>query len=93
MGWPWPPSPRGRWPAERTQNLVAAFVVILLGAWNDYVLALVITFSQSVTLPLYLQVHPSATVALVAIVPPAAIGLVSQRYLTRGLSFGAARGR
>jgi multiple sugar transport system permease protein len=74
-------------------GLVAAFVVIFLGAWNDYVLALVITFSQAVTLPLYLQAHPSATVALVAIVPPALVGLATQRYLIRGLSFGAARGR
>jgi multiple sugar transport system permease protein len=75
-------------------GLVAAFILIFLGAWNDYVLALVVTFSQSVTLPLYLQAHPNATVALVSIVPPALIGLASHRYLVRGLSFGtASRGR
>jgi multiple sugar transport system permease protein len=67
---------------------VAAFTLIFLGAWNDYVLALVVTFSQSITLPLYLQAHPNATVALVSIVPPALIGLASQRFLVRGLSFG-----
>jgi multiple sugar transport system permease protein len=73
-----------------TPGLVAAFTLIFLGAWNDYVLALVVTFSQSVTLPLYLQAHPNATVALVSVLPPALIGLALQRYLTRGLSFGAA---
>jgi multiple sugar transport system permease protein len=71
-------------------GLVAAFILIFLGAWNDYVLALVVTFSQSVTLPLYLSAHPNATVALVSIIPPVLIGLASQRYLIRGLSFGAA---
>jgi multiple sugar transport system permease protein len=71
-------------------GLVAAFTLIFLGAWNDYVLALVVTFSQSVTLPLYLQAHPNATVALVSIIPPALLGLASQRYLIRGLSFGTA---
>jgi multiple sugar transport system permease protein len=74
-------------------GLVAAFILIFLGAWNDYVLALVVTFSQSVTLPLYLQAHPNATVALVSILPPALIGLIAQRYLIRGLSFGAAGGK
>jgi multiple sugar transport system permease protein len=69
-------------------GLIAAFTLIFLGAWNDYVLALIVTFSQSVTLPLYLQAHPNATVALVSIVPPALIGLASQRFLVRGLSFG-----
>ena len=71
-------------------GLVAAFILIFLGAWNDYVLALVVTFSQSVTLPLYLQAHPNATVALVSIVPPALLGLAAQRYVVRGLSFGTA---
>jgi multiple sugar transport system permease protein len=73
-------------------GLAAAFILIFLGAWNDYVLALVVTFSQSVTLPLYLQAHPNATVALVSIVPPALLGLAAQRYLIRGLSFGTAGG-
>jgi multiple sugar transport system permease protein len=71
-------------------GLVAAFILIYLGAWNDYVLALVVTFSQSVTLPLYIQAHPSAAVAVVAVVPPALVGLLAQRHLVRGLSFGAA---
>jgi multiple sugar transport system permease protein len=73
-------------------GLASAFILIFLGAWNDYVLALVVTFSQSVTLPLYLQAHPNATVALVSVLPPALLGLASQRYLIRGLSFGAAGG-
>lgn len=71
-------------------GLGAAFILIFLSAWNDYVLALVVTFSQSVTIPLYMQAHPSAAVALVSIVPPITIGLAAQRYVLRGLSFGAA---
>jgi multiple sugar transport system permease protein len=71
-------------------GLTAAFILIFLGAWNDYVLALVVTFSQSVTLPLYIQAHPSAAVAVVAVLPPLMVGLLSHRHLVRGLSFGTA---
>ena len=69
-------------------GLAAAFTLVFISAWNDYFLALVITFSQSVTLPLYIQAHPQPSVIVASIVPPVVVGLVAQRALTRGLSFG-----
>jgi multiple sugar transport system permease protein len=68
--------------------LAAAFTLVFILAWNDYFLALVVTFSQSVTLPLYIQAHPMATVIVASILPPVLVGLIAQRALTRGLSFG-----
>ena len=69
-------------------GLAAAFTLVFISAWNDYFLALVITFSQSVTLPLYIQAHPQPSVIVASIVPPVIVGLVAQRAVTRGLSLG-----
>jgi multiple sugar transport system permease protein len=68
--------------------LGAAFLLIFLAAWNDYFLALVVTFSQSVTLPLYIQAHPVPSVILLSVIPPILVGLAAQGALTRGLSLG-----
>jgi multiple sugar transport system permease protein len=68
--------------------LAAAFTLIFISAWNDYFLALVVTFSQSVTLPLYIQAHPNPSVIVLSILPPVLVGLAAQRALARGLSFG-----
>jgi multiple sugar transport system permease protein len=69
--------------------LGAAFLLVFLAAWNDYFLALVVTFSQSVTLPLYIQAHPVPSVILLSVIPPILVGLAAQGALTRGLSLGA----
>ena len=69
-------------------SLAAAFTLVFIIAWNDYFFALVVTFSQSVTLPLYIQAHPMPAVIVASILPPVLVGLVAQRALTRGLSFG-----
>jgi multiple sugar transport system permease protein len=75
-------------------GLAAAFTLVFISAWNDYFLALVITFSQSVTLPLYIQAHPQPSVIVASIIPPVIVGLVAQRALVRGLSLGVVdRGR
>ena len=68
--------------------LAAAFTLTFIFAWNDYFLALVVTFSQSVTLPLYIQAHPMPSFIVASIVPPVLVGLAAQRALARGLSFG-----
>jgi multiple sugar transport system permease protein len=74
-------------------GLAAAFTLVFISAWNDYFLALVVTFSQSVTLPLYIQAHPAPAVIVVSILPPVLVGLLAQRALARGLSFGVVRQR
>jgi multiple sugar transport system permease protein len=83
-------------------GLVAAFILIFIGSWNDYFLALVLTFSQSITIPLFIQVQAQyvtgvtpwaniAVITLVSILPPVVAGLALQRYITRGLTFGAVK--
>jgi multiple sugar transport system permease protein len=83
-------------------GLVAAFILIFIGAWNDYFLALVLTFAQSITIPLFIQVQAQyvtgvtpwaniAVITLVSILPPVIAGLALQRYITRGLTFGAVK--
>jgi multiple sugar transport system permease protein len=71
--------------------LAAAFTLVFIAAWNDYFIALVVTFSQSVTLPLYIQAHPMPAVIVASILPPVLVGVAAQRALARGLSFGLAR--
>jgi len=83
-------------------GLVAAFILVFIGAWNNYFLALVLTFSNAVTVPLFIQtqaqyvtgVTPWANIAvitLVSVLPPVLAGLLLQRYLTHGLTFGAVK--
>ena len=83
-------------------GLVAAFILIFIGSWNDYFLALVLTFAQSITIPLFIQVQAQyvtgvtpwaniAVITLVSVLPPVVAGLALQRYITRGLTFGAVK--
>jgi multiple sugar transport system permease protein len=82
-------------------GLVAVFVLTMIGAWNEYLFALVLSFSESVTVPLFLQVQTSvlrgtewwnmAAIALLAVIPVVVAGLALERYITRGLTFGAVK--
>lgn len=83
-------------------GLVAAFILIFIGSWNDYFLALVLTFANAVTVPLFIQMQTSlltgitpwaniAVITLVSVLPPVVAGLLLQRYITHGLTFGAVK--
>jgi multiple sugar transport system permease protein len=83
-------------------GLVAAFILIFIGSWNNYFLALVLTFANAVTVPLFIQTQAQyvtgitpwaniAVITLVSMLPPIIAGLLLQRYLTRGLTFGAVK--
>jgi multiple sugar transport system permease protein len=75
----------------------ALFVFIL--NWSDFLIALVMTQDRAKTAPVYLQALQSgasgqeygkqAALAMILIMPPAIFGLAIQRYLVRGLTFGA----
>jgi multiple sugar transport system permease protein len=75
----------------------ALFVFIL--NWSDFLIALVMTQDRAKTAPVYLQALQSgssgqeygkqAALAMILILPPAVFGLAIQRYLVRGLTFGA----
>ncbi len=82
---------------------VAAVVVLsFVQTWSAFLLATVLTSdSAAQTLPVYLgrfvtgyniEWGPLAAAGLITMLPPIAIGLIFQRYLIRGLTFGAVKG-
>lgn len=83
-------------------GLVAVFVLSLIGAWNEYLVALTLTFTESITIPLFMQMQVSQTgytewwnmsaIALVSVIPMIVAGLALERYITSGLTFGALKG-
>jgi multiple sugar transport system permease protein len=67
--------------------------------WSDFILALILTDRNWSTIPVYLDklqsgyvgklYGPKAALAVIAVIPPVIFGLVIQKYLVRGLTFGA----
>jgi len=83
-------------------GLVAVFVLSLIGAWNEYLVAVTLTFRESITIPLFMQMQVSQTgytewwnmsaIALVSVLPMMIAGMALERYITSGLTFGALKG-
>lgn len=75
----------------------ALFVFIL--NWSDYLIALLLTTREWVTIPVYMASLSSsmtgqlygakAALGLIAAVPPVILGISIQKHLVRGLTFGA----
>jgi len=67
------------------------FVFIL--CWSDYSVARILTNHQWVTVPVFLDglttYGPKAAMGVIATLPPIVLGLLIQRDLVRGLTFGA----
>ena len=67
------------------------FVFIL--CWSDYTVARILTNHQWVTVPVFLDglttYGPKAAMGVIATLPPIVLGLLIQRDLVRGLTFGA----
>jgi multiple sugar transport system permease protein len=73
------------------------FVFIL--NWSDFLIALVLTDRRWTTIPVHIsklqsalvgQLYgPKAALGLIAAVPPIVLGILIQKYLVRGLTFGA----
>ncbi len=73
------------------------FVFIL--NWSDYLFALLLTQKEWVTLPVYMATLTSAmggqmygmkaALGVIAAIPPVIFGLMIQKHLVRGLTFGA----
>jgi multiple sugar transport system permease protein len=78
----------------------AAFAFIL--SWTEFLFALVLTRTNSVTLPVALagiitgfqgnQYGEAAALTMVSLIPALAIGVLIQRHLVRGLTLGAVQG-
>jgi multiple sugar transport system permease protein len=79
--------------------VTALFIFILV--WTEFLVGLTLTLNNIVPLPVQLAKYQSATggqlygiqsaLALVAIVPPTIFGLMIQKYLVTGLTFGAVK--
>jgi multiple sugar transport system permease protein len=80
-------------------GLAATALFVFILNWSDFLIALVMTQDKAKTAPVYLQALQSgssgqeygkqAALAMILILPPAIFGLSIQRYLVRGLTFGA----
>ena len=85
-------------PMMRAPLASAALFVFILN-WSDYLIALLLTTREWVTIPVYMASLSSsmtgqlygakAALGLIAAIPPVIMGVAIQRHLVRGLTFGA----
>jgi multiple sugar transport system permease protein len=81
-------------------GLAAAFLLSFFFAWNDFLFALMLTFNKAQTLPLFItslnaQSQPLwaqiSVVGLIALIPPAAVTVVLDRFMSRQVLLGGMR--
>ena len=80
-------------------GLIATFLFCLVFTWNDYLFALMLTFSKASTLPMFIAGEGTqsygpqwwylSALSLLSIAPMILISLLVERYITRGLVVGA----
>ncbi|MBM1634511.1 carbohydrate ABC transporter permease [Sulfitobacter mediterraneus] len=85
-------------PMMRGPLASSALLVFILN-WSDYLIALMLTTRDWVTIPVYMASLSSsmtgqlygakAALGLIAAVPPVIMGILIQKHLVRGLTFGA----
>ncbi|WP_308917015.1 carbohydrate ABC transporter permease [Jannaschia sp. LMIT008] len=85
-------------PMMRGPLASSALLVFILN-WSDYLIALMLTTREWVTIPVYMASLSSsmtgqlygakAALGLIAAVPPVILGIAIQKHLVRGLTFGA----
>lgn len=82
-------------------SLVAVLLIVLAFTWNEFLFALTIGTVHIRTIPVQMagavdtrgiQFWFLAVRALIAVTPPVVLALLVQRYIVRGLSFGAVKG-
>lgn len=83
-------------------GIAAAGLLAFVFAWNEYVFPLVLTDTKAQTMTVAVTkflggggqayYNLAAAAALLAAVPPLIVAFTMQRYLVRGLSFGAVKG-
>jgi multiple sugar transport system permease protein len=85
-------------PMMRAPLASSALFVFILN-WSDYLIGLLLTTREWVTIPVYMASLSSsmtgqlygakAALGLIAAVPPVIMGIAIQKHLVRGLTFGA----
>ncbi len=82
-------------------GLVATFVLVLVFAWNEYLLALFLATANAETMPLLVAAQNAtrgpqywymSVLILIMIIPVIAMAVVLERYITRGVLTGAVKG-
>src|SRR6266700_2641191 len=79
-------------------GLVAAALLSIIFAWNDFFFAVALTYTNSPTLPIMVAVFSSneslflakvSALATLIVIVPVALGIYAQKYLVKGLTGGA----
>ena len=82
-------------------GLVAAGILVFAFTWNEYMFALSLTYQKAATIPIQIagtgnvqgvQFWITSVRGLVAVIPPVVLALFAQRFIVRGLTFGALKG-
>jgi multiple sugar transport system permease protein len=82
-------------------GIAAAALLAFIFAWNNYVFPLILTGSDNSTVTVAISKYLggggqayynlTAAAAIIGALPPLILALTIQRYLVRGLSFGAVK--
>ncbi len=81
--------------------MAATGLIIFAFAWNEFLFAITISSKNAITIPVHMagavdtrgvQFWFMAVRAMIAMIPPVLLALLAQRYIVRGLTFGAVKG-
>ena len=82
-------------------GLVSTFLIVLIFAWNEFLIALVLTSANAQTMPLQVAAQNAtrgpqwwaiSVLVLIMIAPVVTMAIVLERYISRGLLLGALKG-
>ena len=88
-------------PAAGAPGLVATGLLVLILAWNEYLLALFLSTAKAQTIPLLVAAQNAtrgpqwwymSVLIIIMIVPVVLLTLVLQRFIAKGLLLGAVKG-
>jgi multiple sugar transport system permease protein len=82
-------------------GLVVSFIIVMAFSWNEYIFAATISLKNAIPVPVIIAGAESTrgidyqlvgVRTSLALIPPAILALLAQRYIVRGLSLGAVKG-
>jgi multiple sugar transport system permease protein len=82
-------------------GLVATFLIVLIFAWNEFLIALVLTSAEAQTMPLQVAAQNAtrgpqwwamSVLILIMITPVVVMAILLERYITRGILVGSLKG-
>jgi multiple sugar transport system permease protein len=82
-------------------GLVATFLIVLIFAWNEFLIALILTSADSQTMPLQVAAQNAtrgpqwwamSVLIIIMIAPVVVMAIALERFITRGILVGALKG-